>query len=127
MRVGRRGSNATLNIVVFGLNPMSIRLQVAPPSVLRNRAPSSLWKYAPPATQMVLGSPGTLRMSRQYVWPFGLRGSSRALAQCSPWSVLLKRPARPMAKTSPGRFFFFQAEDGIRDKLVTGVRRVLFR
>src|SRR5256714_5805416 len=24
-------------------------------------------------------------------------------------------------------FFFFQAEDGIRDKLVTGVRRVLFR
>src|SRR2546425_8091297 len=23
--------------------------------------------------------------------------------------------------------FFFQAEDGIRDKLVTGVRRVLFR
>src|SRR5205823_12123622 len=25
------------------------------------------------------------------------------------------------------RFFFFQAEDGIRDKLVTGVRRVLFR
>src|SRR5256714_4765924 len=25
------------------------------------------------------------------------------------------------------RFFFFQAEDGIRDKLVTGVQRVLFR
>src|SRR2546425_6252134 len=24
-------------------------------------------------------------------------------------------------------FFFFQAEDGIRDKLVTGFRRVLFR
>src|SRR5687767_15222586 len=24
-------------------------------------------------------------------------------------------------------FFFFQAEDGIRDKLVTGVQRVLFR
>ena len=24
-------------------------------------------------------------------------------------------------------FFFFQAEDGIRDELVTGVRRVLFR
>src|SRR5258708_11587460 len=24
-------------------------------------------------------------------------------------------------------FFFFQAEDGIRDDLVTGVRRVLFR
>ena len=25
------------------------------------------------------------------------------------------------------KVFFFQAEDGIRDRLVTGVRRVLFR
>src|SRR5687767_15236221 len=33
----------------------------------------------------------------------------------------------PLAPISRALFFFFQAEDGIRDKLVTGVQRVLFR
>ncbi len=90
-------------MVVLGLTPMSIRFQLTPPSLLRNRTPTSLWKFAPAATQMVLGSPGTSRMSRQYVCPLGFSGSSLALAQCPPWSVLLNRPARPMAKTVPGR------------------------
>ena len=52
-------------MVVFGLTPMSTRAQLVPPSLLRNRAPTSLWKFAPAATQMVFGSPGTSRMSRQ--------------------------------------------------------------
>ena len=60
-------------------------------------------KFGPAATQMVFGSPGTSRMSRQYVCPLGFNGSRRALTQCSPWSVLRKRPARATAKTVPGR------------------------
>src|SRR5262249_61395144 len=88
-----------LNIVLFGLIPMSVRLQLVPPSLLRNRTPTSLWNEAPAATQIVFGSPGTSRISRQYVWPLGFSGSSLALAQCAPRSVLLNRPARPMART----------------------------
>src|SRR5258705_412846 len=65
MRRGCRASNASANMVVFGSTPIFIRLQLAPPSLLRKSAPTSLWKFEPAATQMVLGSPGTSRMSRQ--------------------------------------------------------------
>ena len=65
MRRGCRASKASANMVVFGSTPMFTRLQLAPPSLLRNSAPTSLWKFEPAATQMVFGSPGTSRMSRQ--------------------------------------------------------------
>jgi hypothetical protein len=97
MRLGCRSSKAMANIVVLGSTPMSTRAQLAPPSVVRNRAPRSLWKFAPAATQMVFGSPGASRMSRQYVCPLAFSASRRALTQCSPWSLLRNRPARPIA------------------------------
>src|SRR2546425_9455378 len=40
-------------------------------------------------------------------------------------AALIAAHARPISSNSPGAsrcFFFFQAEDGIRDKLVTGVQ-----
>src|SRR5262249_58377461 len=84
IRFGCRSSKAMLNIVLFGLIPMSMRLQLVPPSLLRNRTPTSLWNEAPAATQIVFGSPGTSRISRQYVWPLGFSGSSLALAPSAP-------------------------------------------
>jgi hypothetical protein len=52
-------------MVVLGLTALSTRAQLEPPSALRNRAPTSLWKFAPAATQTVFGLPGTSRISRQ--------------------------------------------------------------
>src|SRR2546427_753078 len=55
MRLGCRWSNASAIIVVFGSTSIFTRAQLAPPSLRRNSAPRSLWKFAPAATQIVFG------------------------------------------------------------------------
>jgi len=65
IRAGRRSSKASVNIVCAGLIPISTRVQLSPPSELRNSTPTSLWNAAPAATHSLRGVPGTSRMSRQ--------------------------------------------------------------
>src|SRR5438105_5315315 len=50
MRLGWRSSKASVNIVLLGFTPMFTRVKLAPPSLLRNSTPRSLWKPAPAAT-----------------------------------------------------------------------------